>query len=334
MDKLKEFSKPALDLLKDNQHSKQIAIIGASTLLATGLLYSMNNEPKEMELNLDSTNYHIGVEMGGTSCKVGIIKGLERLDTHKEFIVETTSPAETIKKMCDWLNQQPEVYSSIGIASFGPICLNKNSDDYGCITTTPKIAWQMTPLLQMMLDGIAEAKKTAGFRYLLETDCNLLARFELERGGHTDIADNICYITVGTGVGVGLIINGKYVHGMIHPEGGHVSVKKHPLDAKKYPGFKGVCPFHGDKCIEGLCTNVAIMKRLGLKSVEEVKDLPDSHEVWEIVGHYLGTMCANLTLTLSLEKIVIGGGIMKRGDILLEHTRKAFEERIGGYLKH
>lgn len=110
-----------------------------------------------------------------------------------------------------------------------------------------------------------------------------------------------------------------------------MSVSKHPLDVTKYK-FKGVCPFHGDKCVEGLVSNNAIAARLGLKSVHEVKNIPDDHEIWEIIGFYLGTMCANLTLTLSLEKIVIGGGIMKRGEVLLNQIRKSFKERINGYL--
>mgnify|MGYP002634017234 CR=1 FL=1 len=138
----------------------------------------------------------------------------------------------------------------------------------------------MTPVLPILLDGLKDAKKAANFRYVFNTDCNILAKFELEKGDHFNVDDNLGYITVGTGVGIGLIINGGYVSGLIHPEGGHVSVAKHPLDTKKYPKFEGVCPFHGDNCIEGLCSNVAIKTRLGLKSVDEVKNLPDSHEVW------------------------------------------------------
>lgn len=93
-----------------------------------------------------------------------------------------------------------------------------------------------------------------------DTDCNILAQFELENGGHTGVTDNIAYITVGTGIGVGFVINGKSIHGLIHPEGGHVSVPRHPKDQD----FEGVCCFHGGDCVEGLCTNVAIQKRLNL----------------------------------------------------------------------
>lgn len=184
----------------------------------------------------------------------------------------------------------------------------------------------------MLLKGINNERKATDFRVVFDTDCNILAKFELENGGHEGITDNIAYITVGTGVGVGLIVNGAYVHGLIHPEGGHVAVPKLPVEEKF--GFKGVCHFHKDGCVEGLCTNVAIQQRLKLKDVEDVAKLPDDHEVWAIVGNYLGTMCANLTLTLSLEKIVIGGGVTMRGEPLMKEIRKAFQERIAGYLKH
>ena len=130
-----------MDQIKDFMGTKQVAIVGASTLLASGILYAMKSGPQEVEVDLNEPTYHIGVEMGGTSCKVGIIEGLDKLEVHKEFLVETTSPAETLQKMCDWLNEQPEIYSSIGIASFGPICLNQKAKEYGCITTTPKLAW-------------------------------------------------------------------------------------------------------------------------------------------------------------------------------------------------
>ena len=161
----------------------------------------------------------------------------------------------------------------------------------------------------------------------------MLAAFELEHGGHTDVEDNICYITVGTGVGIGLVINGKCVNGMIHPEGGHVSIPEHPHEKEKYNDFKGACSFHGN-CVEGLITNVSIAKRLGLADVSEVVALSDDHEIWDLIGFYLGTMCANLYLSLSLQKIVIGGGVMKRGEILFSKVRHHFTERLAGYLKH
>lgn len=135
----------------------------------------------------------------------------------------------------------------------------------------------------------------------------------------------MCYITVGTGIGIGLVINGKCVHGMMHPEGGHARV---PLMENET--FEGVCPFHGN-CLEGLCTNVAIAKRLGLGSVEEVPSLSDDHEIWNILAYYLGTYCANLYLMISVERIIIGGGVMNR-TILFDKIRDQFRKSINEYV--
>lgn len=223
---------------------------------------------------------------------------------------------------------------SMGIACFGPLDLNKDSKLYGSITSTPKLEWQDTHLLKMLLEGIKDEKKSKQFKVVFDTDCNVLAKFELEHGGHKGVKDNLAYITVGTGVGVGYIINGQYIHGLIHPEGGHVSIPRNEKDLKNYPKFKGVCAFHKDTCVEGLCSNVSIKERLGLKDVDDVKDLPDNHVIWEIIGDYLGTMCANLCLTISLEKIVIGGGVMMRGEPLMKHIHKSFLSRLNSYLKH
>lgn len=143
------------------------------------------------------------------------------------------------------------------------------------------------------------------------------------------VKESFCYITVGTGVGVGLIINSSCVHGTLHPEGGHVFV---PRDEREPKEFKGVCPFH-EGCVEGMCTNISIQKRLGLDSVEDVAKIEDSHEVWDIVGGYLGTMCSNIFLTTSCEMFMLGGGVFNR-ECLIDKTREAFTARINNYLVH
>lgn len=163
-------------------------------------------------------------------------------------------------------------------------------------------------------------------KLLMDTDVNIPALYEynLARANNDPLVkESLCYVTVGTGIGIGLIINGKTVHGMMHPEGGHVRIPISPLEQSTYKGFKGVCPFHGD-CLEGLCTNVAIQQRLGLKKREEVKTLPDDHPVWDLLAGYMGTFCANLFLTMSVERISIGGGIYNRA-ILMDKTRVVFE---------
>lgn len=166
-------------------------------------------------------------------------------------------------------------------------------------------------------------------RIIIDTDVNVCALYEYQQAlKKAEVKESLCYITVGTGVGVGLIINGKCVHGTLHPEGGHVFV---PRDARD-TDFKGVCPFHDD-CVEGMATNVSIKERLGLASVEDIPSLSDDHEVWDIVGGYLGTMCSNIFLMTSVEKIMLGGGVFNRV-VLMNKTREKFTKRINKYLVH
>jgi fructokinase len=134
------------------------------------------------------------------------------------------------------------------------------------------------------------------------------------------------YITVGTGIGIGLIINGKPVHGMMHPEGGHARVTRHRDD-----DYKGKCPFHND-CLEGLCATGAIVERLGLSGPEKIPELDDSAKIWDMIGFYLGTFCANLYLATSVERIIIGGGVMNRA-CLFPKIRNYFDHCINGYVK-
>ena len=205
---------------------------------------------------------------------------------------------------------------SLGIAAFGPVCLDKSSEQYGNITTTPKVVWQNFPIYSLFRDSFGFDDKHPGRseKLLMDTDVNIPALYEynLARARNDPLVkESLCYITVGTGIGIGLIINGKTVHGMMHPEGGHVRVPISPLEKTLYNDYKGTCPFHGD-CLEGLCNNIAIKERLGLKSVDEVKDIGDDNQIWDLIAYYMGTFCANLFLTMSVERISIGGGIYNR----------------------
>ncbi len=153
---------------------------------------------------------------------------------------------------------------SLGVASFGPICLDRTSSQYGSITSTPKQAWINFPVLEKFIKGFGFDTDTRRNRVFFDTDVNVPAMFEFvqaqqtqETGSPLAIKESLCYVTVGTGVGIGLIINGKCVHGLMHPEGGHARVPISPLEESKYENFKGVCSFHGN-CIEGLVSNVAI----------------------------------------------------------------------------
>jgi len=188
------------------------------------------------------------------------------------------------------------------------------------------------------------AKLSAGFQFdtseerkklvFFDTDVNVPAMFEYVQAKSKNdpaIKESLCYVTVGTGIGIGLIINGKCVHGMMHPEGGHVRVPISPLEQSAYNGFAGNCPFHGS-CLEGLCTNNAIKERLGLVDVHGLTDLADDNPVWDLVGGYLGDFCANLFLTVSVERIIIGGGICARA-VLMDKIRARFLASLGGYVQ-
>ena len=217
--------------------------------------------------------------------------------------------------------------ASLGIAAFGPLCLDKTSPQYGCITTTPKLAWQNFPVYGLFKEDFNFAARDGIF---IDTDVNVCALFEYREAKLSQaVRESMCYVTVGTGVGIGLIINNQCVHGMMHPEGGHVRVPLHKCDIDS--DFKGVCPFH-QSCLEGMVTNNAIKERLGLSNVADVAGLPDEHEVWDVLAHYLGILCTNIFLTTSVERIILGGGIFKRA-VLLAKTRHIFTQNINGYVK-
>ena len=188
----------------------------------------------------------------------------------------------------------------------------------------------MTRLVQGLGFDTEERRQKVFF----DTDVNVPAMFEFTRArarGDESVKESLCYVTVGTGIGIGLIINGKCVHGMMHPEGGHVRVPISPLEETAYGGFSGVCPFHGN-CLEGLCTNVAIKERLGLDSVEAVADLADDDQIWDLVGGYLGDFCTNLFLTVSVERIIIGGGVCSRA-VLMDKIRQRFIASLNNYVQ-
>ena len=262
---------------------------------------------------------HVGVEMGGTSCKVAIFKDNDFFKPMASMIFETskTNAKVTLDQMSDWIDKSlgGQEAASLGITAFGPICLDRNDSQFGNITTTPKLAWQNIELLKHFKTRHNFENRPE--KIFFDTDCNVCAMYEYQQLKQKDmVRESLCYVTAGTGIGIGLIINGKCVHGVLHPEGGHVVVPRLERDL----AFKGSCSFHGD-CLEGLCTNNAIRDRLGLASVEAIPKLPDSHDIWNILADYFGSFCANIFLTTSVEKIIMGGGIFNR-NCLLEKTRE------------
>ena len=235
------------------------------------------------------------IEAGGTKfvCAVGDHDG-RILD---QVRIDTRAPAATLSDVCGYFNAANLNFgglTSIGLGAFGPVDLNPKSATYGFITSTPKPGWKNTDLAGALRDGIH-------LPVYLDTDVNAAALGELRWGAGQSL-DSIAYVTVGTGIGVGVVHHGRPVHGLMHPEIGHVFVRRHAGDTS----FTGSCPFHGD-CLEGLASGSAIMARTG----RALNETPPTDPMWDIEADYLGQLCALLVLTHSPQRILMGGGVMQ-----------------------
>lgn len=234
------------------------------------------------------------IEAGGTKfvCAVGD----QNYDVVDLVELPTTTPEETMKHVKDFFKQYD--VSAMGIGSFGPAEIQTQSPNYGCITTTPKIKWRNFNILDSL-------KETMEVPMVFQTDVTMAALGEAKFGAAEGLS-NCIYITIGTGIGAGAIINGQFLEGMSHPEMGHILVQTHPDDL-----FAGVCPYHQD-CLEGLASGPAIEKRWGQKA----HLLAENEAVWELEGYYIAQALMNYILTLSSEKIILGGGVMKQRQLL------------------
>ena len=219
--------------------------------------------------------------------------GNEQNELLEQTSIPTEAPEKTIPAMIDWFRGKGIV--SLGIGTFGPVDLREGSDTYGWITKTPKPGWSNKPLLPPMRDEL-------GVPALIDTDVNAAALAEWKLGAARGL--NSCvYVTVGTGIGAGLVIEGNLVHGLVHPELGHMLLRREEAD----PAPAGFCPYH-EGCLEGLAAGPAIEKRWGRKGYE----LPEDHEAWDLEAAYLAQMCVNMICSFSPEKIILGGGVMQQ----------------------
>jgi fructokinase len=230
------------------------------------------------------------IEAGGTKFVCGI--GNEQGQIFDRVSFPTTTPEETMSQVIRFF--EAHQVEAIGIGSFGPVDLNRSSSTYGYITTTPKPYWGQYPIMQ-------ELRKHIPVPIGFDTDVNCAALGEAEWGAAKGL-DSCVYMTVGTGIGAGVIAEGKLLHGLIHPEVGHILVKRHPEDK-----FQGSCPYHND-CLEGMASGPAIEKRWGKKGSE----LVNMDQVWEFQSYYIAQAVANLIYMLSPKKIILGGGVMKQ----------------------
>lgn len=252
------------------------------------------------------------LEAGGTKmvCSVGD-EGGHILD---RAVIPTLTPEQTLPGLAAYFSGKG--IQALGIAGFGPLDLNPSSPTYGYITTTPKPGWQNCPLLPALRDRL-------GVPALIDTDVGAAALAEWQLGAGRGV-DNLIYVTVGTGIGGGVIVNGRLVHGLVHPEAGHITLKPHPAD----PNPEGFCPYH-KSCLEGLAKGPAFDLRWGLSS----KDLPRDHIGWVIEADYLAQFCADALTMLSTEMVVLGGGVMQR-EFLFPMIRQRTLDILGGYVAH
>lgn len=250
------------------------------------------------------------LEAGGTKmvCAAATAQGqiLDRLT------IPTRTPQETIPELLAFFRDKG--LSALGVGSFGPLELDPRSPDYGVIQAAPKASWRGCPILALLRDGL-------GLPVGLDTDVNAAALGETLWGSARGTACSV-YITVGTGVGLGVVIGGRPHHGMLHPEGGHVPVTRQSGD----PLDPGGCDFH-PSCLEGLASGPAIARRWG-RPAQELGDRP---EVWALEANYLAQAICGYIMTLSPEKVILGGGVMHQPQ-LLPLVRRETARLLGGYL--
>ncbi len=251
------------------------------------------------------------IEAGGTKWVCAVGTGPD--DLADATVVPTTTPDVTIGAVVEFFRLHGPVVA-VGIGSFGPVDLRPGSPTWGHITATPKPGWSGTPVAGPIAAAL-------GVPVAFETDVGAAALGEHRWGASQDVATS-CYLTVGTGIGGALVVDGVVRHGRSHAEMGHQRI---PHDRVADP-FPGTCPFHGD-CWEGLASGPAIAARWRRPGQE----LPDDHDAWPMEARYLGAGVANLVLVLSPERVIVGGSVAARPG-LLALVREAVDEQLGGYV--
>lgn len=250
------------------------------------------------------------IEAGGTKFVLAV--GNENGEIAEKISIPTRNPEETMKEIHNFFKDKN--IEALGIGCFGPLELNREKEKYGYITSTPKLAWAD-------YDILGSLKKNLGVPVEISTDVSGAALGEITFGDFKN-EDTLLYITVGTGIGGGYVINGKIHNGMLHPEMGHILINSVPEDT-----FKGSCPYHGN-CLEGMASGPANEKRTGMKGT----DIPDEHESFDFIASYMAEALMSYILTLSPTRIVLGGGVMGRTQ-MLPKIRQILRKKMNGYLK-
>jgi fructokinase len=258
------------------------------------------------------TDLYGGVETGGTWVVCALGTGPDDIADEETFA--TGEPEPTLARIAEFFERGPRPVA-VGIGSFGPVDLDPASPTWGHVTSTPKPGWAHTAVAPVLADRLALPVR-------FDTDVTTAALGE-QRWGAAAGVDSVCYLTVGTGIGAGLLIDGRPVHGLVHPEVGHLRV---PHDRERDP-FAGACPTHGD-CWEGLAAGGAIAQRWGVHP----RELDDDHPAWELEAEYVALGILAIVLVASPRRVVVGGGVMARPG-LLDAVRARLVELNGGYLE-
>jgi fructokinase len=254
-----------------------------------------------------------GIEAGGTKFIAVIGQADGTVIDRAEFPTET--PDVTLKETVNWLVRAQSHYGpffGLGIASFGPLQLQGSQAEIGLMLDTPKVAWRGAHILKPF-------QEVFSCPMVIDTDVNAAALAESRLGAGQ--GQDCAYITVGTGIGMGMVSQGRCVHGLLHPEAGHIFPRRHEDDVE----FTGVCPTHGD-CLEGLAGGAALLAR----TQGALSTLDDHDPLWKFEAYYLAQLCVSLALIASPYRIVIGGGVMRR-QFLLSMIQSSFKQLIRGY---
>jgi fructokinase len=254
-----------------------------------------------------------GIEAGGTKFVCAVGSGPDDLCAQTQF--PTTTPEETLGRAIDFFSLQPDDLFAIGIASFGPVDPNPDSPTFGYVTTTPKPGWAQ-------IDFAGTVARALDVPVGFDTDVNGAALGEY-RWGSAQGLDTFIYLTIGTGLGGGGLINGRPMHGLIHPEMGHIRLP-HDWEADPFPG---TCPYHGD-CLEGLAAGPALEQRWGQPGAT----LPPDHPAWELEARYLALGLVNFITTLSPQRIILGGGVMQQAH-LFPLIHREVQALLNGYVQ-
>lgn len=250
-----------------------------------------------------------GVELGGTKAIALLARGSEILDRHT---VATTDPVETLVALRDWLFARSGDFAALGIASFGPVRIEPSASDFGHILATPKPGWAGA--------DVVGAFAGLGVPILIDTDVNAAALAE-HRWGAAQGASAVTYVTIGTGVGGGTLIDGRTIKGRLHPEVGHLLLKRAGGDV-----FAGACGFHGD-CLEGLICGPALAARFGEPPASVSSDDPR----WENPAHDLAVLLVALISSYAPQRMLVGGGVTLGAPWLLEMAIDRMPDLMGGY---